>query len=298
MVDETVYAATVQDDDTAMDIHPAFGIGFEPLGKTFSVQDPANLYLPQYTQKTTLAPPGNLQLTFKGFDSYATKQNHLAIAEFIAHQRLEDYDESVLIDNCRSEMMKGNAIVFGEISYLDQASNQVVGQCYRPVFYVVKPSRSTNEFLPIDVVRSYIQDTYNQAFKNAYQGENNTVSDTPSKKKFHQAINPILNKRVQRNIAIAAIVSILGGGVVYAYEKHKDNQPSTETEPSAASVKTPAEALKSMAKEPVMLVNKKGDGVEQTSTDDMANLQVATTENYLKKMGVDINKKSDLSCLE
>ena len=103
---------------------------------------------------------------------------------------------------------------------------------------------------------------------------------------------------MQRNIAIAAIISILGGGVVYAYEKHKDNQPSTETETSASSVKTPVEALKGMAKEPVMLVNKKGDGVEQTSTDDMANLQVATTENYLKKMGVDINKKSDLSCLE
>lgn len=287
------------DDDTAMNIMPKFGVMFEPLGYTLSVQDSANLFQPQYTQKTTLVPSTNIQLSFKGFDSYATMHNPQQIAVFIADQQLDSYDESLIIDACRKEMMKGHGIVYGIVSYLNGETNRVVGHCYGPVFYSVKPDSDTHELLPIDVVTQYIHDTYNASFNAAV---NWSTSANP-KRNFNKlaSLAPLIKSKTAKTVGLVSMATLLITGSAYAIYKNSANPgeiAAAASKPSDTEVATPSQALKNMSDSPVMLLNTQGDKVEQTNTEKMANLQVTTTENYLKKMGVDLNKKSDLSCLE
>lgn len=286
-------------DDEAMNIKPLIETTYEPLGLTFKVQDTANLFLPHHIRTTTISPSGNLKLSFKGFDKYATKDNTHEISAFIAEQRLSEYDEAKIIDTCRIEMLKGNAIVFGEVDFVDATTNQIVGFCYGPVFYTVKPSNDTQELLPITDISNYVQHQFDTALVDADQPAQKqfvTQDDIDAQNKAKRTkVNNYLNKKVVAALAGVGLIAPIAFATVYNFNKPSNDakeQPST-----IASSKTPAETLKSVNKEPVMLVNEKGDTIKK-DVDDMANLQVATTEDYLKKMGVDVNKKSDLSCLE
>lgn len=53
--------------------------------------------------------------------------------------------------------------------------------------------------------------------------------------------------------------------------------------------------LQNQAPKPILLASH--SGVKLTMS-DMANLQVATTEEYLKKMGIDVDNQDGLSCLK
>lgn len=53
--------------------------------------------------------------------------------------------------------------------------------------------------------------------------------------------------------------------------------------------------LQNQAPKPILLASHSG---AKLTMSDMANLQVATTEEYLKKMGIDVNNQDGLSCLK
>ena len=53
--------------------------------------------------------------------------------------------------------------------------------------------------------------------------------------------------------------------------------------------KNSGQMLQNQAPKPILLASHSGA---------MANLQVATTEEYLKKVGIDVNNQDGLSCLK
>jgi len=59
--------------------------------------------------------------------------------------------------------------------------------------------------------------------------------------------------------------------------------------------KNSGQMLQNQAPKPILLASHSG---AKLTMSDMANLQVATTEEYLKKMGIDVNNQDGLSCLK
>ena len=140
------------------------------FGLNFIISDEANLFWPDKHYETVLmTPPANISVYCSGFHQYATRGNRDALNQFI--DKMEDHfsedEQYEMLLACLPKLDSLNGIVLGRVFLKDDKENRLLSTPINPaVFYTVEPNPKTLQLPDIDQIRSYISNTYQQAYEN------------------------------------------------------------------------------------------------------------------------------------
>lgn len=183
---------------------------------------------------------------------------------------------------CEHHLKKGCALIYGSIYavYDDGSKKSVIEYAVYPV----KANSDTGELLPVDMVKQYIENEFNNTLN---------ILDNKRISLPRQLINTRLSRvldvpknMITGTLALMALTAT-SAGTTYAIMSKNDVQNNPK--------ENSGQIFQNQALEPILLASHNG---AKSTMSDMANLQVATTEEYLKKMGIDVNNQDGLSCLK